>query len=106
MNATAAALRIILRERYGEDIEVPDDLDGLDALLAMARHTTHRAWRDDPMPPGLVAGTGGDVLAQPACRLGRVRAPARIRHHLSGPPCGEPLGCRERAEARRRAASA
>lgn len=66
MNETAAALRIILRERYGEDIEVPDDLDGLDALLAMARHTTHRAWRDDPVPPALVRLLAACAFAAPS----------------------------------------
>jgi nitroreductase len=54
MNDTATALRDLLRERYGETIEVPDDLDGLEALLAIARHATHRAWREDPVPPTLV----------------------------------------------------
>jgi nitroreductase len=63
MNETAAALRIILREGYGEDIEVPDDLD---ALLAMARHTTHRAWRDDPVPPALVRRLAVCALAAPS----------------------------------------
>jgi nitroreductase len=54
MNHTANALRDLLRERYGESIDVPEDLDGLDALLSMASHATHRAWRDDPVPAALV----------------------------------------------------
>lgn len=66
MHDTATALRALLRERYGEPIEVPDDLDGLDALLSMARHATHRAWRDDPVPPSLVRLLAACAFAAPS----------------------------------------
>ncbi|RPH39193.1 MAG: NADPH-dependent oxidoreductase [Burkholderiales bacterium] len=60
---TPAALHRALLERFGETVDVPEDLDGLDELLRMATHATHRAWTDRAVEPGLVR-----LLA--ACALG------------------------------------
>jgi nitroreductase/FMN reductase [NAD(P)H] len=60
---TAGALHRALLERFGETVEVPEGLDGLDELLRMATHATHRAWTDRAVEPGLVR-----LLA--ACALG------------------------------------
>jgi nitroreductase len=61
--ATAVALHHALLERFGETVQVPEGLDGLDELLRMATHATHRAWTDRAVEPGLVR-----LLA--ACALG------------------------------------
>jgi len=66
MNDSATALRRLLRERYGEDIEVPDGLAGLESLLAIASHATHRAWREDPVPPALVRLLAACAFAAPS----------------------------------------
>ncbi|MFO0231612.1 MAG: nitroreductase family protein [Burkholderiales bacterium] len=62
----AASLRRILSERFGEDVEVPAGLDGLDELLRMAAHATHRAWTDRPVEPSLVRLLAACALSAPS----------------------------------------
>jgi hypothetical protein len=62
----ATALRRVLSERFGEDLEVPAGLDGLDELLRMAAHATHRAWTDRPVEPALVRLLAACALSAPS----------------------------------------
>ena len=50
------ALRIAqaLRERFGEDISVPEAMPGLEELARIASHATHRRWADRPIDPAWV----------------------------------------------------
>jgi nitroreductase/FMN reductase [NAD(P)H] len=66
MNDTASALRLALAERFGEDVPVPDDLAGLDELLAIATHATHREWADTPVDAALVKLLAACALAAPS----------------------------------------
>ncbi len=62
----AVRLRRLLAERYGEDVEVAPGLDGLDELLRMAAHATHRAWTDRPVEPALVRLLAACALSAPS----------------------------------------
>ncbi len=62
----ASTLRRTLAERYGEDVEVPSGLDGLDELLGMAAHATHRAWTGRPVEPALVRLLAACALSAPS----------------------------------------
>jgi len=54
MTDARSELRRTLAERFGEDISVPQDLQGLEGLLRIATHATHRDWDDRPVGPDLV----------------------------------------------------
>lgn len=52
--AHAAALHATLVERFGQDVEVPEDVSGLPELLRLASQTSHRAWSEASVSPRLV----------------------------------------------------
>jgi nitroreductase len=60
------ALRAALAERYGEAPPVPPGLGGLDELLRMAAHATHRDWAARPVGPDLVRLLAACALAAPS----------------------------------------
>ena len=65
-----SALREALAHRFGETVEVPADTEGLDELLRIATHVTHRRWADRPVTTDMIR-----LLA--ACALSnRVRCQA------------------------------
>jgi nitroreductase len=63
---TADRLRHALHARFGEDLELPAHLDGLDELLRIATHVSHRAWTDTPVPPATVRLLAACALAAPS----------------------------------------
>ena len=63
---TAAALREALAERFGEELDVPETLDGLDELLRMASHVSHRGWSPKPIPESLVKLLSSCALSAPS----------------------------------------
>lgn len=66
MSDDATALRHALAERFGQAIDVPDGLPGLDELLRIATHTTHRAWSAQALAPGLLELLGACALSAPS----------------------------------------
>jgi nitroreductase/FMN reductase [NAD(P)H] len=60
------ALRLLLAERFGEDVDVPAGLDGLDGLLRIAGRSTHREWTDRPVTPELVRLLAACALCAPS----------------------------------------
>jgi nitroreductase/FMN reductase [NAD(P)H] len=61
-----AALRGLLAERFGEDVEVPAGLDGLDALARIVARSSHREWADRPVEPSLVRLLAACALCAPS----------------------------------------
>jgi len=66
MTDTRSELRRTLAERFGEDIPVPDSMQGIEGLLRIAGHTTHRAWADTPVGPDLVRLLAACALSAPS----------------------------------------
>jgi nitroreductase len=66
MTDTRSELRRTLAERFGEEIPVPDAVQGLEGLLRMAAHTTHREWADTPVGPELVRLLAACALSAPS----------------------------------------
>jgi nitroreductase/FMN reductase [NAD(P)H] len=66
MNDTATALRHALADRFGESIPVPDGLAGLDELLRIATHATHREWAETSVSADLVRLLAACALAAPS----------------------------------------
>lgn len=66
MSDTARALRQALADRFGQPVEVPDDLPGLDELLRIASYTTHRAWSDRPLPDPILELLVACALSAPS----------------------------------------
>ena len=60
------ALRALLTERFGHDIDVPDDVQGIAALLRIAGHTTHRSWSDRPVSADTVRLLAACALSAPS----------------------------------------
>jgi nitroreductase len=65
-NLAADALRSVLAERFGQPLDVPEDLTGLPELLRIASQTSHRAWSADPVSPELVKLLAACALAAPS----------------------------------------
>ncbi len=63
--ADAAALRAVLEERFGQSVEVPEDLNGLPELLRIASQTSHRAWSAALVSPELVRLLAACALSAP-----------------------------------------
>ncbi len=59
-------IRRALRERFGEDFEVPAGLPGLDELARIAAHASHRQWADTPVAPELVRLLAACALSAPS----------------------------------------
>ena len=57
-----ARLNQVLTERFGDTIEVPDSVEGVEELLRIAGHSSHRRYADRPVDPQLL-----DLLC--ACAL-------------------------------------
>lgn len=66
MTDEAASLHAVLTERFGHPIDVPAGLAGLSTLLRLARQTSHRAWRPDPVPHELVRLLAACALSAPS----------------------------------------
>lgn len=66
MTDPTAALRAALAERFGADVPVPEGLDGVDELLRIATHATHRSWSADPVGPDLVTLLAACALSAPS----------------------------------------
>jgi nitroreductase len=66
MTDPARTLRQVLAERFGEDLEVPEGLAGLDELLRIATHATHRSWSPAPVDPALVKLLAACALCAPS----------------------------------------
>ena len=63
---STAALRAILAERYGQIIDVPEDLQGLSELLRLASQTSHRAWSAQAVDPALIRLLAACALSAPS----------------------------------------
>lgn len=66
MTDTPRTLRQVLAERFGESIAVPEGLAGLDELLRIATHATHRSWSDAPVDAELVRLLAACALCAPS----------------------------------------
>lgn len=64
--ASTAALRAILAERYGQIIDVPEGVQGLPELLRLASQTSHRAWSAQAVDPALVKLLAACALSAPS----------------------------------------
>jgi len=66
LSATMSSeLRSVLEKRYGHDLEIPKDLQGLPELLRMANQTSHRAWSSQQVSPALVKLLAACALSAP-----------------------------------------
>jgi nitroreductase/FMN reductase [NAD(P)H] len=65
--STSAASRIAaaVQRRYGEAVDVPEDLPGREALAAMNERSVCRRYRADPVPAGLLRLLCATALASP-----------------------------------------
>src|SRR5207342_2157510 len=59
-------IREALRERFGEDLRVGDDLSGLDGLARMAAHRVHRRYRARDVAPDLLRLLCACALSAPS----------------------------------------
>lgn len=84
MTDPTSALREALARRFGEPVEVPPDTTGLDELLRIATHVTHRRWAERPVPADLVRLLAACALSAPSksdqqqADVVHVRDPARL----------------------------
>jgi nitroreductase len=60
------ALAALLQRRFGDDVETPQEVGGIDGLLRIASHASHRAWSADPVPQSLVRLLGACALSSPS----------------------------------------
>ena len=63
MNDTLSNL---IRERFGESVEVPERLERNPELTGIAAHRSHRAFTDKPVPPALLRTLLASAFAAPA----------------------------------------
>lgn len=84
MTDPRSALREALARRFGETVEVPTATEGLDELLRIATHVTHRRWADRSVPDDLVRLLAACALSAPSksdlqqADIVQVRDPARL----------------------------
>ena len=84
-DARSMALQIeaALQERFGEQVPVPPDLPGLDEVLRIASHATHRQWAQTPVSEELRRLLAACALSAPSksdlqqADIVEVRDPAR-----------------------------
>jgi FMN reductase [NAD(P)H] len=62
----AHVLASLLQRRFGEPFDVPADLPGLDELVRIASHATHRKWSADAVPAALVRLLAACALSAPS----------------------------------------
>jgi nitroreductase len=62
----AANLRQALAARFGEDLQIDPNLQGLDELARIASHRTHRRYLDKPVDPALLRLLCACALSAPA----------------------------------------
>ena len=66
MNTTASTrIAAAIHRRYGETVDVPEDLPGRDALAVMNERSVCRRYRADPVPPALLRLLCATALASP-----------------------------------------
>jgi nitroreductase/FMN reductase [NAD(P)H] len=65
-DAVAKSLQDVLAERFGERLPVDSELSGLDALLRMAVHRTHRRYTEQPVTPELIRLLCACALSAPS----------------------------------------
>lgn len=65
-NTPEERLKAALKERFGQDIDVPHNLPGVGALLAIASQVSHRRWTHAPVPPALVKLLAACGLSAPS----------------------------------------
>src|SRR3954468_755910 len=63
---TRDALTAALEERFGERVEIPESLAGLEGLLRMAAHRVHRRYTDRPVEPALLRLLCACALSAPS----------------------------------------
>ena len=56
----------LIRERFGESVEVPERLERNPELTGIAAHRSHRAFTDKPVPPALLRTLLANAFAAPA----------------------------------------
>jgi nitroreductase/FMN reductase [NAD(P)H] len=84
MTDPSSALSEALASRFGEPFEVPPDTEGLDELLRIATHLTHRRWADRPVTTDMVRLLAACALSAPSksdlqqADIVHVREPARL----------------------------
>jgi len=61
-----AAIAAALDRRFGDAPEVPSDLHGMQTLLQMALHRSHRAFADKPVDAGLLRLLAAVALSAPS----------------------------------------
>jgi FMN reductase [NAD(P)H] len=61
----AARIAAAIQRRYGETVDVADNLPGLDALAVMNERSVCRRYRPDPVPPALLRLLCATALASP-----------------------------------------
>ena len=66
MARTAVQLRQALHERFGEDINIPAGMGGLDELLRIATYSSHRSWTETPVDPGILKVLVACALSAPS----------------------------------------
>jgi nitroreductase len=66
MNKLEKQLAQALDRRYGETVDVPPDLPGLDHLLRIAEQASHRRWAAAPVPPTLTRLLAACALSAPS----------------------------------------
>jgi nitroreductase len=63
--STTTALGAALAERFGEKVEIPDGISGVDELLRMASHVSHRSWAATPVTVELIKLLSACALSAP-----------------------------------------
>ena len=59
-------LSSLIRERFGESVDVPDRLERNAELAGLAAHRSHRAFTDRPVPPALLRTLLASAFSAPA----------------------------------------
>jgi nitroreductase len=66
MDVQRTALSDALRSRFGETLHLPQALDNIDQLRAMATYTSHRSWTDQTIDPDLLRLIAACALSAPS----------------------------------------
>ncbi len=65
-DTTGEDLRTSLQQRFGEAPSIPEGLKGLDVLLGLANHSTHRKYRTEAVPRDLLRLVATVALSAPS----------------------------------------